>query len=68
MGMDVTEAGRRGGLSVLSKYGKSHYAEIGKIGQEAMRRKYPAHASKWGKLGGRPKKPSLNDMGEAKIK
>jgi len=61
----VREAGRLGGLTLLLKHGKSHFAEIGRKGQRTTRIKYPDMASVWGKLGGRPRKPSLNtDMGE----
>ncbi len=66
MGMSVNEAGRKGGLTVLGKYGKDFYAQIGKNGQAAMRQKYPDNASDWGKLGGRPKKLPLSSMGEGK--
>jgi hypothetical protein len=56
----VQEAGRLGGLTVLIKYGRCHFAEIGIKGQKAMRSKYPNMASVWGKLGGRPKKVNLD--------
>lgn len=58
--LTVQEAGRLGGLAVLLKHGKCHFAEIGQKGQKAMRFKYPGMASVWGKLGGRPKKSTLN--------
>jgi hypothetical protein len=60
----VQEAGRSGGLSVLRKRGRAFFAKIGKSGQTAMRRKYPNMAREWGRLGGRPKKNSLDDMGK----
>jgi general stress protein YciG len=63
----VQEAGRLGGLKLLHNRGRTHFVEIGKTGQRAMRRKYPGMASEWGKRGGRPRKRSLADvMGEAK--
>jgi hypothetical protein len=63
----VKEAGRLGGLKLLHDRGRTHFAEIGKTGQRAMRRKYPGMAGEWGKRGGRPRKRSLADiMGEAK--
>ncbi len=63
--LSVREAGRRGGLAVLRKYGKGYFAEIGKMGQEAMRTRYPNKASAWGKQGGRPKKLEIEkNMGE----
>ena len=54
--MTIKEAGRKGGLALLSKRGKKHFAEIGKKGQEAIRKRYPGMASTWGKKGGRPRK------------
>ena len=55
----VNEAGRKGGLALLSKRGRKHFAEIGKKGQEVLIKRYPGMASKWGKKGGRPKKNNL---------
>jgi general stress protein YciG len=57
--MTVKEAGRRGGLSLLSRRGTKHFAEIGKKGQETMKKLYPGMASTWGKKGGRPRKNNL---------
>jgi len=62
--MNVVEAGRKGGLTVLRKLGREFYVGIGQKGQKSMRRKYPNMASVWGKRGGRPKKNSLDDMGK----
>ncbi|RLC65219.1 MAG: hypothetical protein DRI01_01615 [Chloroflexi bacterium] len=62
MGITVTEAGRKGGLTVLSRRGQSFYSEIGKKGQTVMRRKYPDMAREWGKRGGRPKKVTLDEI------
>jgi general stress protein YciG len=62
----VQEAGRLGGLKLLHNRGRKHFIEIGKAGQQALRRKYPGMASEWGKRGGRPRKRGLADiMGEA---
>jgi len=60
--ISVVEAGRKGGLKVLSKRGRAFYSEIGRKGQQAMRQKYPNMASDWGKLGGRPKKLTLDQI------
>jgi hypothetical protein len=57
--MTVKEAGRRGGLSLLSKRGTKHFAEIGKKGQDTIKRVYPGMASTWGKKGGRPRKNNI---------
>jgi general stress protein YciG len=62
--LTVQEAGRLGGLSTLTKYGRQFYVDIGRLGQQAMRKQHPDMASEWGKLGGRPRKPNLNDIGE----
>ena len=53
------EAGRKGGLALLSKRGKKHFAEIGKKGQEVIKKRYPGMASTWGKKGGRPRKNNI---------
>ena len=55
----TSEAGRKGGLTLLSKRGKKHFAEIGKKGQGIMKKRYPGMASTWGKKGGRPRKNNL---------
>jgi len=52
----AAEAGRKGGLALVSKRGTKHFAEIGKKGQDTMRKLYPGMASTWGKKGGRPRK------------
>jgi len=59
MGITVNEAGRRGGLSLLTKRGNNHFSEIGKKGQKALRKRYPSMASIWGKKGGRPRKNNI---------
>ena len=64
MTMSVSEAGRLGGLSLSRKRGRDHFSKIGKKGQQSMRKRYPGKASAWGRLGGRPKKLSLKDVGE----
>jgi len=55
----TSEAGRKGGLALLSRRGTKHFAEIGKKGQEIMKKRYPGMASKWGKKGGRPSKNNI---------
>ena len=64
MSITVAEAGRKGGLTVLRKLGREFYVGIGQKGQKSMRHKYPNMAQEWGRLGGRPKKNSLDDMGK----
>lgn len=55
----VAEAGRRGGLSLLNRRGNKHFSEIGRKGQEILRKRYPGMASEWGKKGGRPRKKTI---------
>ena len=55
----AAEAGRKGGLSLLSRRGTKHFAEIGKKGQDTIKRLYPGMASIWGKKGGRPRKNNI---------
>ncbi len=55
----VAEAGRKGGLSLLAKRGSKHFAEIGRKGQQGLRKRYPGMASEWGKKGGRPRKNNI---------
>ena len=55
----MNEAGRKGGLALLVKRGHKHFVEIGKKGQEKLRKGYPNMASEWGKKGGRPRKNNL---------
>jgi len=62
--LTVRQAGRRGGLAVLRKHGREFYVWIGKKGQRTTRAKYPDMAHEWGKLGGRPRKPTIDEMGE----
>lgn len=68
MAVTVSEAGRRGGLTVLQKHGRQFYVEIGRKGQAATRRKYPGKATQWGAMGGRPRKLPLDAMGERQAK
>jgi general stress protein YciG len=62
MSISVSEAGRRGGLTVFRNRGRAFYAQIGAKGQQKMRALHPNRASEWGKLGGRPKKLKLSQI------
>jgi len=65
MEMTVVEAGRKGGRTTHRRWGRDFYVHIGKMGQVAMRKKYPNMAGTWGKMGGRPRKLTLAEiMGE----
>lgn len=63
--LTVAEAGRKGGLALAAKRGRFWFAQIGAKGQRALRTKYPDMAQKWGKKGGRPRKPNLSHLREA---
>jgi len=56
----VNEAGRKGGLKVLRERGRSYFVDIGRKGQLVTRSRYANMASRWGRLGGRPRKPKLS--------
>jgi general stress protein YciG len=60
--LSVSEAGRKGGQTVFRNRGKEFYRLIGAKGQQKMRALHPNMASQWGKLGGRPRKPNLNEV------
>ena len=60
--MTVVEAGKRGGLKLLETRGRNYFVVLGRKGQAVMRQKYPGMASRWGKLGGRPRKPTLDSI------
>ena len=66
--LSVRGAGRLGGLAVLQKHGRNHFAEIGKLGQKMMRSRNPNMASTWGRQGGRPKKLTLKESSGEKGK
>ncbi|MBN1366624.1 MAG: hypothetical protein JW967_01685 [Dehalococcoidales bacterium] len=55
----VIQAGKKGGLVVLQTKGRDHFVQIGRKGQEVMRKRYPGMASEWGKKVGRPRKNCL---------
>ena len=62
MSMTVAQAGKIGGLKLLQARGRDHFARIGRKGQKVMRQKYAGMATKWGALGGRPKKHALCEI------
>jgi hypothetical protein len=57
--LTVQQAGKLGGLKVVQNKGRDHFVQIGRKGQEIMRKRYPGMASEWGKKGGRPRKDGL---------
>ena len=59
------EAGRRGGRSTLARRGTAFFQEIGRKGGKRQKELYHDLLAEFGKLGGRPRRPSLNEsMGE----
>lgn len=65
--ISVKEAGQRGGLANLRKFGREYFVRIGKIGGLRTKRLHGEHYKEWGKLGGRPKKSNLKEiMGQGK--
>jgi len=62
--MTVKEAGRRGGQSTLERRGIEFYREIGRKGGQRTTEMYRDLLAEFGRRGGRPRRPSLEDMGE----
>jgi len=62
--ISVHQAGKKGGLVVLSRYGRKHFSTIGIKGQKTLRERYPGMAKVWGSQGGRPRKLNLNNTGD----
>jgi len=62
--LTVAQAGRRGGQSTLEHRGVEFFREIGARGGEITKRRWGHLFSQFGKKGGRPRRPSLEDMGE----
>jgi len=64
-GISVQEAGRRGGKSTLEHQGVAFYREIGRKGGQRTAQLYSDLLSEFGKRGGRPRRPTLDEpMGE----
>lgn len=65
-GVSVKEAGRRGGLTTSARYrGTGFYQKIGARGGEITKRRWGHLFSQFGKKGGRPRRPTLEE-GEQK--
>jgi general stress protein YciG len=63
--MTVQEAGRRGGQATLQNRGIEHFRKIGRKGGKRTAELYRWLLSEFGKKGGRPRRPVLNEaMGE----
>ena len=64
MDISVKEAGQRGGLTNLRKFGREYFVRIGKIGGLRTKLLHGEHYKEWGGKGGRPRKLNLNEMGQ----
>lgn len=60
----VVEAGRRGGTMTRERHGIEFYRRIGARGGQITKKRWGHLFSQFGKKGGRPRRPSLEDMGE----
>ena len=63
--ISVKAAGRRGGTTTRERYGSDFYRRIGRMGGERTRALYAELLKEFGKKGGRPRRPTLDEyMGE----
>lgn len=63
--LTVREIGRLGGLTTLARHGIDHYREAGRKGQAKLATRFgKGQRSRWGAMGGRPKKLRLPNAGE----
>ncbi len=63
--LTVAQAGRRGGQSTLEHRGIEFYRRIGKKGGQRTAELYRELLSEFGRKGGRPRRPNLeNSVGE----
>lgn len=62
MEISVREAGRRGGLANLQKFGSQYFVRIGKLGGLRTKALHGHRYAEWGKRGGRPKKINLTEI------
>lgn len=63
--LTVKQAGAKGGRTTLERHGREFYREIGKKGGKQTATLYKDLLSEFGRRGGRPRRPSLDEyMGE----
>lgn len=63
--VSVREAGRRGGQSTLEHRGTEFFREIGAMGGKRTAELYADLLKEFGRKGGRPRRPNLeNSVGE----
>jgi general stress protein YciG len=60
-GLTVQEAGRRGGHTTLQNQGVEHFKKIGSKGGKRTAQLYRDRLSEFGKRGGRPRCPNLEE-------
>ena len=64
-GISVKEAGKRGGIATRDRHGVEFYRQIGARGGEITKRRWGHLFGQFGKKGGRPRRPNLeNNVGE----
>lgn len=59
--LTVAEAGRRGGTTTRERHGVEFYRQIGSKGGESTKKLYGHLFSEFGKRGGRPRRPNLEN-------
>ena len=59
--LSASEAGRRGGRATLDNKGRGFFREIGKKGGQRTADLYRDLLKEFGKAGGRPRRPSIDD-------
>ena len=67
--ISVRLAGHFGGIQTLRRRGRNHFVIAGKLGQEVFAQRYTSEdRSRWGRLGGRPRKSTkvLGEKGQIK--
>jgi len=63
--LTVKQAGQRGGSRTLERHGREFFQAIGRKGGQRTAKLYRELLSDFGKRGGRPRRPTLDDcMGE----
>lgn len=63
--ISVRTAGHLGGTRTAALHGRNHFVNAGKRGQQVFCQRYAREdRSRWGKLGGRPKKSDRAAWGE----
>lgn len=59
--VSVREAGRRGGTTTRDRHGVEFYRRIGARGGEITKKRYGHLFSEFGRRGGRPRRPTLDE-------